>query len=391
MSHQSAKAYKRYSSVIPSSHILDETKEVQPGRDKTETSAPDKSNGVQTSGGDVQKSTLVFGRLNHTVSSNSAGVPKVQLRTQRTKHMLRPISMPLERLPTPAQINDRLDQNTGDNVDGIPERNAITETIHETPEPERSRQSGSSRVSTYYITPFIDTQTMQRKAWDRKYKHYDVTPRTAMIVANLPPTSSGLQPIKTAVPITVGPNATTASVVSTTNSLTTVFSTNPYSVSVKPVWTSKREKQTENTGNESANSSNHRLTLRAPRTLQPPPGTFYKPPPSIHSKAGTLSNWTTTTATITTTTSTSQLLAPSNPAHVTSSLALTSSTQPQLQTHDSTDSGFDPGVLTSTSLSPQQSPPPSSPDDLSPSETKPIYQRLRPRLQELEHREAHFV
>ncbi|RVE62122.1 hypothetical protein OJAV_G00177560 [Oryzias javanicus] len=41
-------------------------------------------------------------------------------------------------------------------------------------------------MSSYYIAPFIDTQTMPRRTWDRKYKRYDVTPRTAMIIANCP-------------------------------------------------------------------------------------------------------------------------------------------------------------------------------------------------------------
>uniref|UniRef100_A0A3P8U2P4 Rho GTPase activating protein 29b n=1 Tax=Amphiprion percula TaxID=161767 RepID=A0A3P8U2P4_AMPPE len=342
---ESAKVYKRYSSVIPSSHILDEMQKVQPGRDRTEVSALDRLNGIPTSSGEVQRSNLVFGRPSTMVSSSTITAPKVQLRTQRTRHVSRPISMPLERLPTPAQINKRNNRNTADNVDaGFVERDTITKTIQEIPEPEKARQSGSSRVSTYYITPFIDTQTMQRRTWDRKYKHYDVTPRTAMIVANLPSTSSGVQPVKATIPVT------------------------------------------------NSNSPNFLLTLRAPRTLQPPPGTFYKPPVSIISRARTLPNWTTTVTTITTTTSTSSL-APTNHAQVVSpSPALTTPTQTRLRSQDSTDSAIDPGVSTSATLSPSQSPPPSSPDDLSPSETKPIYQRLRPRkVQELEHREAHFV
>uniref|UniRef100_A0AAQ5ZPY1 Rho GTPase-activating protein 29 n=1 Tax=Amphiprion ocellaris TaxID=80972 RepID=A0AAQ5ZPY1_AMPOC len=384
---ESAKVYKRYSSVIPSSHILDEMQKVQPGRDRTEVSALDRLNGIPTSSGEVQRSNLVFGR------PSTVTAPKVQLRTQRTRHVSRPISMPLERLPTPAQINKRNNQNTADNVDaGFVERDTITKTIQEIPEPEKARQSGSSRVSTYYITPFIDTQTMQRRTWDRKYKHYDVTPRTAMIVANLPSTSSGVQPVKATIPVTAGPTVTTASVVSTTSSVTTMFSRNAYTMPVKPLWTSKRENDTENSVSENSNSPNFLLTLRAPRTLQPPPGTFYKPPVSIISRARTLPNWTTTVTTITTTTSTSSL-APTNHAQVVSpSPALTTPTQTRLRSQDSTDSAIDPGVSTSATLSPSQSPPPSSPDDLSPSETKPIYQRLRPRkVQELEHREAHFV
>nr|XP_019965143.1 PREDICTED: rho GTPase-activating protein 29-like [Paralichthys olivaceus] len=385
---EGAKVYKRYSSVIPSSHILDEVQEVQPGTDRTDDSA--QLNGVQTtSGGEVQRSTLVFGRPSITNPSSTNAAPKVQLRTQRARQVSRPISMPLERLPAPVQMSERNNRNAAANVDATSsERESVSETIREIPELEKSRPSGSSRVSTYYITPFIDTQTMQRRTWDRKYKHYDVTPRTAMIVANLPPSSAGVQPVKATVPVTLNPTVTTTSVVSTTASLTSIFSTTPYMV--MPGWTSKRENDTGNSVSGSSSSPNLPLTLRAPRTLQPPPGTFYKPPVSINNRARTLPNWTTTVTTTTTTTST---LAPVTPCQVvTPSPALTSPPQTRLQTQDSTDSAIDPGVLTSASLSPPQSPPPSSPDDLSPGETKPVYQRLRPRrLQELEHREAHFV
>lgn len=386
MSLQSAKVYKRYSSVIPSSHILDEVQEVQPGTDRTKVSSLDGLNGIQTcSGGEVQRSALVFGRPN---STNVA--PKVQLRTQRTRHVSRPISMPLERLPTPAQISERNNRYAAANNDtSSAELDPVSETIQEIPETEKARQSGSSRVSTYYITPFIDTQTLQRRTWDRKYKHYDVTPRTAMIVANLPSASSGVQPVKATVPVTVSPAVTTASAVPATT-VSTIFSNNPYTVSAKPVWTSKGENEAGNSVSESRSSPNLPLTLRQLRTLQPPPGTFYKPPASINSRARTLPNWTTTVTTITTTTSS---LSPTKPAEVvTPSPALTSPPQTRLQTQDSTDSAIDPGVSSSATVSPTQSPPPSSPEDLSPSEIKPIYQRLRPRrMQELEHREAHFV
>uniref|UniRef100_A0A8C3B3N3 Rho GTPase-activating protein 29 n=1 Tax=Cyclopterus lumpus TaxID=8103 RepID=A0A8C3B3N3_CYCLU len=342
--------------------------EVQPGTDRTDVSALDRLNGIQTSN-EVQRSTLVFGRPSTTIPSTTGVAPKVQLRTQRTRHASRPISMPLERLPNPAQISERNYRNNAAKDDeSSAERDTISETIQEIPEPEKARQSGSSRVSTYYITPFIDTQTMPRRTWDRKYKHYDVTPRTAMIVANLPSASSGVQPVTATAPVT----STTASVVPTTCSVSTVFSNNPYTVSVKPGWTSKRENYADNSVSKSSSSPNLMLTLRAPRTLQPPPGTFYKPPVSISSRARTIPNWTTTVPTTTTT----SLIAPTDSA----------------QTQDSTDGVVDPGVSTFTTLSPPQSPPPSSPEDLSPSETKPVYQRLRPRrLQELEHREAHFV
>ncbi|XP_060940980.1 rho GTPase-activating protein 29-like [Limanda limanda] len=385
---ENAKVYKRYSSVIPSSHILNEVQEVQPGTDRTDGSA--QLNGVQaSSGAEVQRSTLVFGRPSITSPTLPSAAPKVQLRAQRTRQGCRPISMPLERLPAPVQISERNNRNAAANVDSASssERESVSETIREIPEPEKSRQSGSSRVSTYYITPFIDTHSMQRRTWDRKYKHYDVTPRTAMIMANLPPSSAGVQPLKATVPVSL--NSTTApptSVVSTSPGSTSIFSTSPY----MPGWTPKRENDTGSSAGGSSSSPNLPLTLRAPRTLQPPPGTFYKPPVSINNRARTLPNWTTTVTTTTTTTST-MASAPLSQG-VTPSPALTSPPQTHLQTQDSTDSAIDPGVMTSASLSPPQSPPPSSPDDLSPSETKPVYQRLRTRrLQELEHREAHFV
>lgn len=386
VSLQSAKVYKRYSSIIPSSNILDEVQEVQPGTDRTKVSAVDGVNGIQTSGGEeVQRSSMVSGH-----SSSTSVAPKVQLRTQRTRHVSRPISMPLERLPTPAHIGERNSRYTAGNGDpSSAVGDAVSETIQEIPETEKACQSGSSRVSTYYITPFIDTQNLQRKTWDRKYKHYDVTPRTAMIVAKLPSASSGVQPVKAVVPVTVIPAITTASVVPATTSINTGFSSSLYTMPAKPVWTSKGEKETSNSVRESRSSPNLPLMLRQPRTLQPPPGTFYKPPASIKSRTRTLPNWT-TTVTTTTTTAAATTTKPSEV--VTPSPALTSPPQTRLQTQDSTDSAIDPGVSTSATVSPPQSPPPSSPEDLSPSEIKPVYQRLRPRrLQELEHREAHFV
>ncbi|XP_054914286.1 rho GTPase-activating protein 29-like isoform X1 [Poeciliopsis prolifica] len=376
---ESAKVYKRYSSVIPSSHILDEVHEVQAGKDQSDSSAAEKLNGLHTSSGrEVQRSTLALNRPSSSLSYHTSTLPtKVQLRNQVGRHVSRPISMPLERLPTPAQILERNNRNKTDVVDGSSAQRD-TETIQEIPEPERARQSGSSRISTYYITPFIDTQTMQRRTWDKKYKHYDMTSRTAMIVANLPPTSSGLQPVKATLPITVGAAATAASVVSATSSVSSMFSSSSSMLPVKSVWSSKREKDAESSASGSPTVS---LTLRAPRTLQPPPGTFYMPPGSSSSRSRTLSSWTTTTATSTSLTSTNTSPAPS---------PSTTPVKTHHQTQDSTDSAIDPGVSTSPTLSPPQSPSPSSPDDLSPTGTKPIYQRLR-LLQENEHREAHFV
>uniref|UniRef100_A0A8C7KV66 Rho GTPase-activating protein 29 n=1 Tax=Oncorhynchus kisutch TaxID=8019 RepID=A0A8C7KV66_ONCKI len=169
----------------------------------------------------VQRSTLVFGRPSLNLSS-SATAPKVQLRPQRARILSRPISMPLERLPlpTPSQV---LDRNSRNNT-----LDPTANTIVESAEPEKPRIGGGSRVSTYYI----DTQqAVQRRPWDRKYKHYDVTPRTAMIMANLPPAEE----------------------------------------------TKDRPNSAAGGGGETRTSTNSPIKFRQPRILQPPPGTFYKP------------------------------------------------------------------------------------------------------------------
>uniref|UniRef100_A0A8C4ZG86 Rho GTPase-activating protein 29 n=1 Tax=Gadus morhua TaxID=8049 RepID=A0A8C4ZG86_GADMO len=296
---ESGRVYKRHSSVIPSAHILNEMAAVQPGMDRT--SALVLLNGDQTPapGQDTQRSALVYGRPNlpHSSSTTTSMVPKVQLRPQRSRLASRPISMPLERL---------------------------------------------SSADTYYITPYIDTHSMQRRTWDRKYKHYDVTPRTAMIMANLPPASA-------AVPPAARPsNVTTATA--------------------------------------SSGVPSPLITLRAPRTLQPPPETFYKPPVSAGPQARTLPNWTAAS-----TASTSSTSSPPSSPH-SSQPAVGGASPPSLSRLRSEDSGE--GSTDSEVSLPFDplSPPPSSPDDLSPGGVKPVYQRLRSRrLQELEHREAHFV
>jgi len=385
---QSAKVYKRYSSVIPSAHILTEMEEVQPGMDRTQLSALDRLNGVQPASAaspEVQRSTLVFGRPNlpHSASSSSM-VPKVQLRTQRSRLASRPISMPLERLPAPARSADRSSRIVNANASAGPtERVPGADTIQETTEPEKPP---SSRVSTYYITPFIDTQTMQRRTWDRKYKHYDVTPRTAMIMANLPSASAAVQ--------AAGPSGARAlatpalpgvSGAGGGGTISTAFPIDTHAASVK------RTSATDG-------APGAPITLRAPRTLQPPPETFYKPPVATGNRARTLPHWTTATVTTVTTSadptasaSASSTSSSSSPPPPTTPSEGSGAPLPSLSRLRSVDSGEGSGDSEASPFEPL-SPPPSSPDDLSPGEVKPVYQRLRPRrLQEMEHREAHFV
>uniref|UniRef100_A0AAY5KV21 Rho GTPase-activating protein 29 n=1 Tax=Esox lucius TaxID=8010 RepID=A0AAY5KV21_ESOLU len=186
----------------------------------------------------VKRSTLVFGRpsLNHSSSSASIpnAAPQVQLRPQRSRMTSRPISMPLERLPHP--IVERNGRST-----------TTTDTITESPEPdkepekERFRSGVGSRVSTHYITPFIESQVMQRKTWDKKYKHYDVTPRTAMIMANIPAAGPVPQLTTPPQPSTLGP---ASSAPPTGSSVMPVLANNLHTVSVKAGQTSRlRDKE----------------------------------------------------------------------------------------------------------------------------------------------------
>uniref|UniRef100_A0A8C4HUI8 Rho GTPase-activating protein 29 n=1 Tax=Dicentrarchus labrax TaxID=13489 RepID=A0A8C4HUI8_DICLA len=101
--------------------------------------------------------------------------------------------------------------------------------------------------------------------------------------------------------------------------------------------------------------------FRAPRTLQPPPGTFYKPPSG--SKAKALQN-----------------CASANSGEEELGIEIEVSVDEPLDEDNEAEQA-------AMSQSPS-----SSPEELGQNQAKPVYQRLRPRrLQEVEHREAHFV
>ncbi|XP_072525503.1 rho GTPase-activating protein 29 isoform X2 [Salminus brasiliensis] len=390
---QTSKAYKRHSSIIPSSHLLDEVKEQKTGESKEETAADctDGLNGV-SSAADVQRSTLVFGKPSMTSG-------QVQLRPQRSRFASRPVSMPVDRL-----LNERNKQNSG-------ERENAPDAIQEVTEPEKAEGR--------YKSPFIHTHTL-RRTWDRQYRHYDVTPRTAMIVANLPP-PGGTDRTKTTPTPPAG-----AEPASTSGSVPVSSQNNPYTVTVWPFRASWRD-----SGGQSGEGP---ITFRQPRTLQPPPGTFYKPPTASRSKPAdvvltsvTVSS-TTASVSIATTVAKSPMVetrtvtaasSVTTPTVVTMvSLTMgapvatltvstatptaisTSTITPVLQSTGASEDGqSDGGSVGSDAVSlPPLSPPlsPSStPEDLSPTEAKPVYQRLRSSRRlipnELERREAHFV
>ncbi|XP_056112945.1 rho GTPase-activating protein 29 isoform X1 [Rhinichthys klamathensis goyatoka] len=343
---ESAKVYKRHSSVITSAQLLGEVKEMKSGDDRAQTPVGEGSdiNGVDSAPLDMQKATSVFSRP-------GANSRLVQLRPQRSKQVSRPISMPVDRL-----LNERNSRNTVENEHS-------SAAIQETSEPEKP---STPRLSNCYRNPFIDTQTL-RRTWDRQYRHYDVTPRTAMIVANLPPSG--------------GPKPSEISVV-------------PHSIAARKDGTSQ--------------SSGAPISFRAPRTLKPPPGTFYRPPSggpfrSFDSLSKTVSAApTTTSGTVYTTAitilptaatvSTAVTTPPATPPTVT--IALTP--KPTFTAVTSTVSGgAEEGLSESESLSPITLSPPQSPgssaEEFNPTDAKPLYQRRSRRMQELEQREAHFV
>uniref|UniRef100_A0A673ZIG5 Rho GTPase-activating protein 29 n=1 Tax=Salmo trutta TaxID=8032 RepID=A0A673ZIG5_SALTR len=269
---ESCKVFKCHSSIVPSTH-------------------------VQRAGGERGERRLI--QALHTTS---------RVHLPRAKLVSRPVSMPAEHL-NPAQ--------------GVDERNGRNTSIEEVSEDEKPK----SRVTSHYRN--MDTGTL-RRTWDRQYKPYDVTPRTAKI--NLP---------------------TADKEEDSTRSLST---SNVWEYSQVPT------------------------VFRPPRTLQPPPGTFYKPP------TGSMAN---------------ALGDTGLKKHAT----VANSTEEE-EDDEEDEMGLEVSVDEDTvdeySEAPQQAAGPSlslslpqspgsSPEDLS-QEGKPVYQRLRPRrLQELEHREAHYV
>ncbi|XP_065132168.1 rho GTPase-activating protein 29 isoform X1 [Paramisgurnus dabryanus] len=346
---ESAKLYKRHSSIITSSQ-LEEVKEVKKG---TQTSgAGSDVNGLILGPVEAQKTTSVFSRP-------SASSRVVQMRPQRSKQVSRPISMPVDRL-----LNERNSRNSA-------EQESTPAAIQETTEPEKP---STPRLASNRNT-FIDTQSL-RRTWDKQYRHYDVTPRTAMIVANLP--SSGVtNKVKSAETVqgTAVPNS--SSYISGTN----LYSTAP-------------------------------ITFRAPRTLKPPPETFYKPPSTGQSrsfdsgtKTGTIytTSITIVTTAVTATVATIATTMATPPTTPTTSMATATTTaRPAITTLTlsvgalSAETGeAEEGLSESDSQSPVMRSPPQSPsssaEELSPTDAKPLYQRRSRRTQELERREAHFV
>ncbi|KAF4076246.1 hypothetical protein AMELA_G00212270 [Ameiurus melas] len=322
---ESSKAHKRYSSVLPSSHSVDEVKEVHlaSGHEGKEDTAADSTDGVNGVG-----SLLAVSRL-----STNANVSLVKLRPPRTHYLSRPVSLPVDRL-----LNER----------NLSERENLGGAIPEKPEAEKVE-------SRTYRTPFIHTHTL-RRTWDKQYRHYDVTPRTAMIVANLPPSGAvGGAKTETAKP--------DGSKTAAAEAQSGVLSQNSsYTATMRPF---RRD--------SSKSDKDVPITFRSTRTLRPPPGTFYRPPhlhvktPDTEKNANVSPNTTVTTLSVT-------IAAPLATLNVCPTSAALSVTPTSPST----------GSDTSAKEEVQTE---SESDDAN--ENKSVYQRLRE--SQRSHREARFV
>ncbi|XP_047205774.1 rho GTPase-activating protein 29 isoform X1 [Girardinichthys multiradiatus] len=358
---QSSKVFKRHSSIIPSSHLLAEVQETMPTLDGSDFKP----------GGEVNSETL-----NGLMSSSIPEIPKpgekglcrsqqvtisrVQLRHPRNKLSSRPLSMPAEQVLGRGTVDENNTRNSAnwENKKG----GNCNQSIEEVDETENSKL----RAGAHYRSTFIDTQTL-RRTWDKQYK-YDVASRAARLPASSHSESSSLDAsvLSTSVPSVL--NLGTAG-----STISTIYPNRPYTVAVRPSRTLKRE------DNVSKNSTIPTV-FRAPRTLQPPPGTFYKPPSG--SKAKGLQNC---------------------------KLANSAEEEDDDEEEDDEEEDDDDdeeeeeelGIEIEVSVdepleevdqAAMSHSPSSSPEEIGQNQAKPVYQRLRPRhLQEVEHREAHFV
>ncbi|XP_010766863.1 rho GTPase-activating protein 29-like isoform X2 [Notothenia coriiceps] len=352
---QSLKVYKRHSSIIPSSHLLAEVEENTPSFNGSDFEPVDEvdfegfSEGLSPSSPETPK----LGERGLCRSQHVAQA-RVQLRQPRNKLSSRPVSLPAERILNRGQVDEKNTRNSTDHEDRKGGR--FDQSIEEVDETENTKL----RVGTHYRGTFIDTQTL-RRTWDKQYKH-DLASKTVRIVASLPTEGTALDA-----------SNVSASVPNSSLSLgSTVFTDRPFTVAVRPNRILRREDNV-------IKFNPVATTFRAPRTLQPPPGTFYKPPSGSKSKEVkncTLPN---------------------------SAEEEDEDEEDQEEEEDDDDEeeeelGIEIEVSVDEPLEEDDEAEQaamsssSSPEELDSNQAKPVYQRLRPRrLQEVEHREAHFV
>ncbi|XP_068200058.1 rho GTPase-activating protein 29 isoform X2 [Antennarius striatus] len=348
---ESSKVYKRYSSIIPSSHLLAEVQETTPSLDGNDFRPADEVDS-QTFNGDLSSSLPEVTKERGLSRSQHITVTRVQLRHPRSKFPSRPASIPTPEISNQGQVDKKNTRNTYCQ-DGGKGSSTFDQSIEEVDEMETTKL----RVNTHYRSTFIDTQTL-RRTWDKQYKH-EVS-RTVRIVQSCSPTENTAgdeSSLSAFVPLT----ASNVSIGDSESAVGDICPSRPYTVAVRP----NRILKTE----ENINKYDCVNTVfRAPRTLQPPPGTFYKPP--LGTKAKALKN-----------------------------CALANSAEEEDEEEEEEEElgleievSVDEPVEDDIEQAATTQSPSSSPEELGPNQTKPVYQRLRSRhLQEVEHREAHFV
>lgn len=258
-------------------------------------------------------------------------IPKVQLRAPRTKPVVRPISLPVDRLLPPSVLNEN-SRNVGVITSDKLGKSPIIEEV--------SENKPLPTVNSYHRLSCYEPQSY-RKTWDKQYKQYDITPRTAMIMTNVPQEIRALDGAPNSLP-------------SGTTCVSATLPKIPSAMQLKPI-------AADGTAAEPTLLS----TYRAPRTLQPPPGTFYKPP-SYKTKP-------------------SEETSPSDASSA--SLA-----KAQCQMNNNNVNLIVDSDLATDLQGQGQNCQKAVPEDSPQTDVKPTFPRLRPkRVQELEHREAHFV
>uniref|UniRef100_A0A8C6VK28 Rho GTPase-activating protein 29 n=1 Tax=Naja naja TaxID=35670 RepID=A0A8C6VK28_NAJNA len=263
-------------------------------------------------------------------------INQVQMRCQKSKPFLRPVSLPLgPKLPS-CILNEQNLQNASLNPDKLGE-SLVIEDISETP--TLPSINAGSRISCY------DPQT-QKTTWDKQYKQYDITAKTAKIMTNIH---------ENLTQESVNTCALNTSDNFVNNSTNALLFCKPYTGPITTV----RE------------ASTPVVSLKKPRCFQPPGETFYKPSANNNAKPNGESS------------------APKCCA------AIIHNDMPGLGVNPD----LDDGCLDSSSQhrkvdssSQHRKEQKYGFETPTPADLKPAYQGLRPkRMQELENREAHFV
>ncbi|KAM6217103.1 rho GTPase-activating protein 29 [Rhynchocyon petersi] len=162
--------------------------------------------------------------------------------TQRTKVMVRPVSLPIDRLLLTSLPNERNGRYLG---------NVNSEWLHKNPEIEGVNKKDSPTIVCSKLDG-SDLQTLQ-KTWDKQYEQNELTSKTARIVSSSQQDKGVTTNMRTS-----GDHLVNAA--------------QPSRPSTEPVRSAREVLERR------SSDSNPLAPVRAPRTLQPQPWTtFYKP------------------------------------------------------------------------------------------------------------------